>query len=82
MKNQLRMYLVEAREKLGYSQYRVALNANMTHQHYNMIENGKVNKNVSFRALVSIGAALKIPFNELIELEFNYQKVSGGLEAE
>lgn len=74
MKNKIRMYMVYARQKLGYSQYRAAEKANLPHQHYNLIENGKVGKNIQFRTLNSISSALEIPVETLWEAEHEYQR--------
>ena len=73
MKNQLRMYLVKAREKLGYSQYRAASEAMMSHQHYNRIENGRIGEQIQFRTLVELASALEIPIKKMWEEECAYQ---------
>lgn len=71
---QLRMYLVKARQQLGYSQYRVALEANISHQHYNMIENGKITEGITFYIFAKVVKALCIPLDEAWEEELKYQE--------
>ena len=73
MKYKIRMYLVRAREKLGYSQYRAAIAAGMSHQHYNRIENGKITNQIQFKTVVMISQALEIPVTEIWNHETFYQ---------
>lgn len=77
MKNELRMYLVKAREKLGYSQYRAAAEAMMSHQHYNRIENGRIGEQIRFKTLVALSSALEIPVKKIWEEECAYQILIG-----
>ncbi len=72
------MYLINARQKLGYSQYRVAIKANLSHQHYNRIENGDVGSNIQFRTIEKLANALAIPVAIAWEEECKYQLKIGG----
>lgn len=74
MQNKLRMYLVNARMKLGYSQYRVAEEAQISHQHYNRIENGKIGRDIQFRTIVTISRVLNIPIIKVWHYEESYQR--------
>ena len=70
----IRMYLVNARMQLGYSQYRAAEKAQMSHQHYNRVENGQIGKNIQFRTILSICKALNIRTSDAWHYEESYQK--------
>ena len=70
----IRMYLVNARQKLGYSQYRVALDMGICHQHYNRIENGVIGSAIQFRTLNSLAIALEIPIEVIWKEEVAYQE--------
>lgn len=72
---QIRMYLVNARQKLGYSQYRVASEMGVCHQHYNRIENGVTGKDIQFRTIYALSVVLEIPFNVICEKEVEYQRI-------
>ena len=72
---QIRMYLVNARQKLGYSQYRVASEMGVCHQHYNRIENGVIGKDIQFRTIYALSVVLEIPFNVICEKEVEYQRI-------
>ena len=69
------MYLVNARQKLGYSQYRVASEAGICHQHYSRVENGIIGAKISFKTIYALAIALKIPFKVICIEEINYQKM-------
>ena len=69
----LRIYLSERRIQLGYSQYRVAAELGICHQHYSRIEHGRIGKLVSFRTMVKIADVLKMDINELRVKEIEYQ---------
>ena len=69
----IRMYLVNARQKLGFSQYRVALEMGVSHQHYNRIENGAIGEAIQFKTIVSLAYALNIPVQVIWEEEEKYQ---------
>ena len=69
----LRLYLSDARMKLGYSQYMVAKLTHMPHQNYCRIENGVIGKDIAFRTLVNIARVLKIPYQDLVNYELEYQ---------
>mgnify|MGYP003295996099 CR=1 FL=1 len=70
----IRMYLVNKRILLRYSQYKVSKDAGISHQHYNMIENGVVGINLSVRSLCGIADSLGMSYQEICELEKRYQK--------
>ena len=71
----IRMYLVNARQKLGYSQYRAASETGLCHQHYNRIESGIVGKTIQFRTLNALATALEIPIDVIWEEEVAYQEL-------
>lgn len=69
-----RMYLVKARQKLGYSQYRVARESDISHQHYNLIENGKFTNGITFKIFAKLVKTLNIPIDEAWNEEIKYQE--------
>ena len=69
----LRVYLSERRVQLGYSQYRVAAELGISHQHYSRIESGRIGKLVSFRTMIKIADVLQMDINELRVKEIEYQ---------
>lgn len=69
----IRMYLVNARQKLGLSQYRVASLMGVSHQHYNRIENGRIGKSIQFRTIRLLAYALDIPIDVIWDEEEKYQ---------
>lgn len=70
----IRMYLVNARQKLGYSQYRVAQEMHVCHQHYNRIENGVIGDAIQFRTITALACALDIPIQVIWDEEERYQR--------
>ncbi len=70
----IRMYLVNARQNLGYSQYRVALLMDVTHQHYNRLENGVIGAAIQFKTLNLLAIALEIPIEVIWKEEVSYQE--------
>ncbi len=68
------MYLVNARQKLGFSQYRVALEMGVSHQHYNRIENGVIGDAIQFRTISALAYALDIPIPVIWNEEERYQR--------
>lgn len=68
----LRMYLVNARQKKGYSQRRTARESGVSYQHYAKIENGDRGKKVSFLTIGRIAAILDISLDDLYQLEKAY----------
>ena len=70
----IRMYLVNARQKLGFSQYRVALEMGVSHQHYNRIENGVIGNAIQFRTITALASALDIPIQIIWDEEIRYQR--------
>lgn len=70
----LRLYLSEARMKLGYSQYQVAKMVGIAHQNYSRIENGIIGRDIAFRTLVKIGKVLNISYQDLVNYELEYQR--------
>lgn len=73
MKKEIRLYLVEARNKKGFSMRRAAQEAGMTYQHYSKIENGDRGTHVSFMVMTRIAEALAIPLNVMREKEKEYR---------
>ena len=71
----IRMYLVNARQKLGYSQYRVASEMGVCHQHYNRIEHGVIGRDIQFRTMYALSVVLEIPFNVICDKEIEYQRL-------
>ena len=74
MKSNIRMYLVDARNKKGYSMRKTARIAGIAFQHYSKIENGDRGERVSFMIMSRIADALEIPMDEMKKLERDYQK--------
>ena len=70
----IRMYLVNARQKLGYSQYRAAQEMGVSHQHYNRIENGVIGDAIQFRTITALAYALDIPIPVIWDEEERYQR--------
>ena len=66
------MYLVNARQKKGYSQRRTARESGVSYQHYAKIENGDRGKKVSFLTIGRIAAVLDISLDDLYQLEKAY----------
>lgn len=73
MKNKIRMYLVNAREKKGYSMRKTARVAGMSFQHYSKIENGDRGTHVSFMIMSRIADALDISLDDMKKAEREYQ---------
>ena len=69
----IRMYLVNARQKLGFSQYRVASEMGVSHQHYNRIENGRIGVTIQFKTIRALAYALELPIEVVWEEEEKYQ---------
>ena len=69
----IRMYLVNARQQFGLSQYRVASLMRVSHQHYNRIENGRIGKSIQFRTIRLLAYALDIPIDVIWDEEEKYQ---------
>ena len=69
----IRMYLVNARQKLGLSQYRVASEMGVSHQHYNRIENGRIGVTIQFKTIRALAYALDLPIEVIWEEEEKYQ---------
>lgn len=74
----IRMYLVNARQQLGFSQYRVALEMGVSHQHYNRIENGVIGDAIQFRTINALATALDIPIQVIWDEEIRYQRSLAG----
>ena len=70
------MYLVNARNKKGYSMRKTARVAGITFQHYSKIENGDRGERVSFMIMSRIADALEIPMDEMKKLERAYQNAN------
>ena len=70
----IRMYLVNARQKLGYSQYRVASEMGVCHKHYKRIENGVIGDAIQFRTITALAYALDIPIQVIWDEEERYQR--------
>ena len=70
------MYLVNARNRKGYSMRKTARIAGITFQHYSKIENGDRGERVSFMIMSRIADALEIPMDEMKKLERAYQNAN------
>lgn len=68
------MYLVDARNKKGYSMRKTARIAGIAFQHYSKIENGDRGERVSFMIMSRIADALEIPMDDMKKFEREYQK--------
>lgn len=76
MANNIRMYLVKARNKKGYSMRKTAREAGMSYQHYSKVENGDRGARVSFMIMSRIAEALDIPLNDMKKAEKEYQELN------
>lgn len=76
MKSNIRMYLVNARNRKGYSMRKTARIVGITFQHYSKIENGDRGERVSFMIMSRIADALEIPMDEMKKLERAYQNAN------
>lgn len=70
------MYLVNARNRKGYSMRKTARIVGITFQHYSKIENGDRGERVSFMIMSRIADALEIPMDEMKKLERAYQNAN------
>ncbi len=69
----MRMYLVNARIKKGYSQRKTAREAMISYQHYSKIESGERGKGVSFMIFSQIAKVLDITLDDMFYLEREYR---------
>ena len=76
MERKIRMYLVQARDKKGYSMRKTARIAGMSFQHYSKVENGNNGTHVSFMIMSRIAEALEISLDDMKEAEKEYQKLN------
>lgn len=70
----MRLYLKEAREKLGLLQKDVAQKLNISPNYYSCIENGERQNDMKTSVLIELSSVLKIPISDMLELERQYQK--------
>ena len=70
----IRMYLINQRQKLGYTQYKVALLMGVCHQHYQKIESGAIGKAIQFKTIYALSNALDIPIELISIQEMKYQE--------
>ncbi len=68
----MRVYLIKRREKLGYSQRKVARLSNISYQYYSQFENGHCGKHISLRMAAKIARALELTLEEFYVLENKY----------
>lgn len=68
----MRMFLVNARERKGYSQRRTAKEAGLSHQQYGRIENGVSGSKISFLTIGRIAKVLDISLDEYHRYEKAY----------
>lgn len=69
---QMRLYLVNLRDKKGYSMRRVAREANMTVSHYSKIENGQRAGRVTLIVMGRIANVLDVTVDQLYKYEESY----------
>ena len=73
-RHKIRMYLINQRQKLGYTQYKVALLMGICHQHYQKIESGVIGKAIQFKTIYALSKALDIPIEVISSQEMKYQE--------
>lgn len=68
----MRYYLLELRNKKGYSMRKVAREASMSYQHYSRMENGQKGGKVSLVIMGRLAKVFGVSLDELYPLEEAY----------
>lgn len=73
-REQVREYLVEAREKAGLTQQDVANRIGISRQYYQMVETGERQKRMDLSIAGGLSVVLNIPIAEIVQRESAAQK--------
>ena len=68
-REQVREYLIEAREKAGLTQQDVANRIGISRQYYQMVETGERQKRMDLSLARSLSVVLNIPIAEIVQRE-------------
>lgn len=68
-REQVREYLIEAREKAGLTQQDVANRIGISRQYYQMVETGERQKRMDLSLAGGLSAVLNIPIDEIVQRE-------------
>lgn len=68
-REQVREYLIEAREKAGLTQQDVANRIGISRQYYQMIETGERQKRMDLSLVGGLSVVLNIPIAEIVQRE-------------
>lgn len=68
-KEQVRKYLVEARERAGLTQQEVAKRVGISRQYYQMVETGERQKRMNLSLASVLSGVLNIPIAEIVQRE-------------
>lgn len=68
-REQVREYLIEAREKAGLTQQDVANRIGISRQYYQMVETGERQKRMDLSLAGSLSEVLNIPIAEIVQRE-------------
>lgn len=68
-REQVREYLIEAREKAGLTQQDVANRIGISRQYYQMVETGERQKRMDLSIAGGLSVVLNIPITEIVQRE-------------
>lgn len=73
-REQVREYLIEAREKAGLTQQDVANRIGISRQYYQMVETGERQKRMDLSLASGLSVILNIPIAEIVQREIAAQE--------
>lgn len=73
-REQVREYLIEAREKAGLTQQDVANRIGISRQYYQMVETGERQKRMNLSLAGGLSVVLNIPIAEIVQREIAAQE--------
>lgn len=73
-REQVREYLIEAREKAGLTQQDVANRIGISRQYYQMVETGERQKRMDLSLAGGLSVVLNIPIAEIVQRESTAQE--------
>lgn len=73
-REQVREYLIEAREKAGLTQQDVANRIGISRQYYQMVETGERQKRMDLSLAGGLSVVLNIPIAEIVQRESDAQE--------
>ena len=76
-REQVREYLIEAREKAGLTQQDVANRIGISRQYYQMVETGERQKRMDLSLAGGLSVVLNIPIAEIVQRESAAQESEG-----